>query len=170
MQASEEKFQRLHIIPDIWLDYGVPAAAWSILIIKRPRHWMGGASRFIMRKAILWQGTTEFGHTYAHYLLWLYVIWISACRILGKHLVPALIVRKVFNAIFPINQVSMAKYTGGRWVYRSVVAVETLTSGVGFALFYLTIVLGLHLATWCVWRVAHALLFHCQRRNAHDVE
>jgi hypothetical protein len=46
LALGEDKFARQHVIPDFWLDFGVPSAAWLVLLFKKPRHWMGGGSRF----------------------------------------------------------------------------------------------------------------------------
>ena len=80
---GEDKFERQRVIPDLWLDFGVPGCAWLVLLLKRDRHWMGGASRFIGRQAKIFNLPVYFGLTFAHYVLWYYIFWTSACRLLG---------------------------------------------------------------------------------------
>eukprot|EP00802_Teleaulax_amphioxeia_P024318 Tamp_24999.p1 GENE.Tamp_24999~~Tamp_24999.p1 ORF type:complete len:293 (+),score=50.33 Tamp_24999:46-879(+) len=122
--VGEDQFQRTHVIPDLWLDFGVAAGAWMVLLIKPHRHWMGGAQRFIVRKYSLWQLTS--GCTMAHTILWYYLLWVTTCRALG-----------------------------GRWVYRTIAAVEAQTSAFGFGVFYMAVACGLHLVAWLAWKVAH---------------
>ena len=134
LALGEDKFARQHVIPDMWLDFGVPGAAWLVLLLKRERHWMGAASRFILRKALLWPTKWECGHTYAHCLLWCYLLWTLVCRLLG-----------------------------GRWVYRVVAAAEARTPAPVFWLLYAVVAVALHAALWLVWRAARFLLL-CRSR------
>lgn len=92
---GEDKFVRQHIIPDYWLDFGVPACAWMVLLLKRDRHWMAGSSRFILRKAKLFNLPVYFGFTFAHYVLWYYIFWVSACRLLGGECAPLCVYARI---------------------------------------------------------------------------